>query len=321
MSNMRVFASPLARKLALENGLNLRSISGTGPAQRIIKRDIMEALEAQDTKTITSPSSFQKIVPTNIPPEQTSSSQMAPIYSSSALEKIYADAKPTKIELSKMRKTIAMRLVQAKQTIPHFYLRREARLDRLLKIRSEIKAPLKERHLKVSINDFIIKAVSTALQDVPKANAIWANDHILQFSNSDVGVAVAVDDGLYTPLIRNAEIKSLTRIANEMHLLIQRAKQNTLTPHEYLGGSITISNLGMYGIENFDAIINPPQSAILAVGAGKVKPRYNDEGTLEQATVISLTLSCDHRVIDGVIGAKLLEHIIAYIENPLKALI
>ena len=289
----RVFASPLARRLAHETGLDLSTIKGSGPNGRIIKADIEAAEHA--------PRAVQSI--------------------STPAAGLERDGPSTRVELDTMRKTVAARLSEAKQTIPHFYLRRSARLDNLLNMRAEINPALQERGIKISINDFIIKAVAMALQDIPEANSIWGGDHILSFTHSNIAVAVAVEGGLYTPLIRHAEDKSLSTIAHEIKDLAGRAREAKLAPHEYQGGSFTISNLGMYGIENFDAIINPPHSAILAVGAGLRQPIVQSDGTLGGATLISLTLSLDHRVIDGVVGAKLLEAIIAYIESPARALI
>jgi pyruvate dehydrogenase E2 component (dihydrolipoamide acetyltransferase) len=219
-----------------------------------------------------------------------------------------------------MRKTIAARLTEAKQTIPHFYLRRDIRLDALLSFRSQINAQLSARGVKLSVNDFIIKACANALQAVPAANAVWAGDRILQMKPSDVAVAVAIEGGLFTPVLRDADQKSLSTLSGEMKDLASRARDRKLAPQEYQGGSFAISNLGMMGIENFDAVINPPHGAILAVGAGVKKPVVNDAGEVEVATVMSVTLSVDHRVIDGALGAELLAAIVDNLENPLAML-
>ena len=215
-----------------------------------------------------------------------------------------------------MRKIIATRLAEAKQTIPHFYLRRDIQLDELLIARSKINKQLRKRGVKVSVNDFIIKACALALQAVPTANSIWAGDRILQMKASDVAVAVAIDGGLFTPVLKDAQDKSLSHLATEMKDLAERARSRKLAPHEYQGGSFAISNLGMMGVESFDAVINPPHGAILAVGAGKKKPIALEDGSLGVATVMSVTMSVDHRVIDGALGAELLQEIVNNLENP-----
>jgi pyruvate dehydrogenase E2 component (dihydrolipoamide acetyltransferase) len=212
-----------------------------------------------------------------------------------------------------MRGTIARRLVEAKQTIPHFYLTSDVDIDFLLRLREGANA---EQAVKLSINDFIIKAFALALQRVPAANSVWAENAILRFRHSDVGVAVAIDGGLFTPVIRKAETKSLTAISTEMKDLATRARARKLLPHEYQGGVASISNLGMYGVREFSAIINPPQSTILAVGAGQRRPVEGPNGSVRFATMMTATLSCDHRVVDGALGAQLLAAFKAVIENP-----
>jgi pyruvate dehydrogenase E2 component (dihydrolipoamide acetyltransferase) len=209
---------------------------------------------------------------------------------------------------------------EAKQTIPHFYLRRDIRLDALLKFRSELNAKLEARGVKLSVNDFIIKACALALQQVPKANSVWAGDRVLQLTPSDVAVAVAIEGGLFTPVLKDAEMKSLSALSAEMKDLASRARDRKLAPHEYQGGTFAVSNLGMFGIDNFDAVINPPHGAILAVGAGVRKPVVGGDGELTTATVMSVTLSVDHRVIDGALGAELLQAIVDNIENPIAML-
>jgi pyruvate dehydrogenase E2 component (dihydrolipoamide acetyltransferase) len=219
-----------------------------------------------------------------------------------------------------MRKIIASRLTEAKQTVPHFYLRRDINLDALLKFRSQLNKQLEPRGIKLSVNDFIIKACALALQQVPEANAVWAGDRTLQFAKSDVAVAVAIEGGLFTPVLQDADTKSLSALSSEMKDLASRARDRKLAPHEYAGGSFAISNLGMFGIDNFDAIINPPHAAILAVGAGTKKPVVGADGELAVATVMSTTLSVDHRVIDGALGANLLNAIKDNLENPMVML-
>ena len=215
---------------------------------------------------------------------------------------------------------LAARLTEAKQQIPHFYLRRDIHLDALLSLRAEINRQLAPREIKLSVNDFVIKACAAALQRVPEANAVWAGDRILRLTPSDVAVAVAIEGGLFTPVLRDAHQKSLSALSTEMKDLAARARDRKLSPQEYQGGSFAISNLGMFGIENFDAVINPPHGAILAVGAGVQKPVVQADGTLGVATVMSVTLSVDHRVIDGALGAQLLAAIKDGLENPLALL-
>ncbi|MCZ8154068.1 MAG: 2-oxo acid dehydrogenase subunit E2, partial [Rhodobacteraceae bacterium] len=226
----------------------------------------------------------------------------------------------TEVPLDGMRRTIAARLTEAKQTIPHFYLRREVRLDALMAFREQINKQLETRGVKLSVNDFIIKASALALQAVPDANAVWAGDRILKLKPSDVAVAVAIDGGLFTPVLKDADQKSLSTLSAEMKDLATRAKTKKLAPHEYQGGSFAISNLGMMGIENFDAVINPPHGAILAVGAGIKKPVVMKDGSIGVATVMSMTLSVDHRVIDGALGAQLMQAIVDNLENPMAML-
>ncbi|MEO1613133.1 MAG: 2-oxo acid dehydrogenase subunit E2, partial [Pseudomonadota bacterium] len=223
------------------------------------------------------------------------------------------------VPLDGMRKTIAARLTEAKQTIPHFYLRRDIELDALLAFRSELNKQLEAKGVKVSVNDFVIKACALALQDVPDCNAAWAGDRVLKFNASDVAVAVAIDGGLITPVIRDAEAKTISKISAEMKDFAARARDRRLAPTEYQGGAFSVSNLGMMGIENFDAVINPPHGAILAVGAGVKKPVVKDDA-VAIATIMSVTLSVDHRVIDGALGAELLAAIKGYLEEPLTML-
>lgn len=234
--------------------------------------------------------------------------------------KMYQGRSFTEVPLDGMRRTIAARLTEAKQTIPHFYLRRSVRLDGLMTFREQLNKGLESRGVKLSVNDFIIKACAMALQAVPEANAVWAGDRVLRLKPSDVAVAVAIEGGLFTPVLKDADQKSLSALSVEMKDLAARAKTRKLAPQEYQGGSFAISNLGMMGIENFDAVINPPQAAILAVGAGLKQPVVLADGSLGVATVMSMTLSVDHRVIDGALGASLLAAICANLENPMAML-
>jgi pyruvate dehydrogenase E2 component (dihydrolipoamide acetyltransferase) len=220
-----------------------------------------------------------------------------------------------------MRKIIAARLTEAKQTIPHFYLRRDIKIDALMAFRAQANGQLEVRGIKLSVNDFIIKACAMALQSIPAANAVWAGDRLLQLSASDIAVAVAIEGGLVTPVLKDADQKSLSALSAEMKDLVVRAKGKKLAPNEYQGGSFSISNLGMFDIDNFDAVINPPQSAILAVGAGKKKPVVGPEGNLTVATIMSVTMSVDHRAVDGVLGAQLLDAIVKNLENPISLVV
>ena len=237
-----------------------------------------------------------------------------------AVKKMYADRPYEEVALDGMRKIIAARLTEAKQTIPHFYLRRDIRLDALLAFRSQLNKELESRGVKLSVNDFVIKACALALQRVPDCNAVWAGDRVLRLKPSDVAVAVAIEGGLFTPVLRDADKKSLSALSAEMKDLAARARNRKLAPQEYQGGTFAISNLGMMGVESFDAVINPPHASILAVGAGVTKPVVGSSGEIEVATVMSVTLSVDHRVIDGALGARFLEEVKHSLEHPLAML-
>ncbi|MDA9926334.1 pyruvate dehydrogenase complex dihydrolipoamide acetyltransferase [Amylibacter sp.] len=297
----RVFATPLARRIAKSKDLDLNSISGSGPYGRIVKADVEVSI--------------------SLPSKDTVTTTMAKSASSETVKSLYKERVFIEIELDGMRKVIANRLTEAKQTIPHFYLRKSVNLDKLLKIRTEMNEGLADKDTKISVNDFIIKASSLALQDVPKANVVWAEDRILQMKASDVAVAVSVEGGLFTPVIFDSENKSLSSLSSEIKDLASRARVRKLLPSEYQGGSFAISNLGMMGVENFDAVINPPHGSILAVGAGVKKPIVLDGGSVSVATIMSLTLSVDHRAIDGALGAEFLSKITQYLENPLTMLV
>jgi len=304
----RIFASPLARRIAADKGVDLSQIAGSGPHGRIVKADVDGATAAPKAAA---PAAAATAAP---------APAKAPTVSAEGVAKIYADREYTEIPLDGMRKTIAARLTEAKSTIPHFYLRRDIKLDALMAFRAQINKGLESRGVKLSVNDFIIKACANALQSVPAANAVWAGDRVLQLKPSDVAVAVAIDGGLFTPVLKDADKKSLSALSSEMKDLAGRARNKKLAPHEYQGGSFAISNLGMFGIDNFDAVINPPHGAILAVGAGVKKPVIGDDGDITIATVMSVTLSVDHRVIDGALGAELLKAIVDNLENPMGML-
>lgn len=303
----RIFASPLARRIAAQKGLDLSTVKGSGPHGRIVKADVEQA-EAAPVQAAPATATATPVAAAPAGP------------SSDTIAKMYEGREYEEVKLDGMRKTIAARLTEAKQTVPHFYLRRDIKLDALLEFRSTLNGQLSERGVKLSVNDFIIKACALALQQVPDANAVWAGDKVLKLTPSDVAVAVAIEGGLFTPVLQDAHQKSLSALSAEMKDLAGRARDRKLVPHEYQGGSFAISNLGMFGIDNFDAVINPPHGAILAVGAGTKKPVVGKGGEIEIATVMSVTLSVDHRVIDGALGAQLLQAIVDNLENPLAML-
>jgi pyruvate dehydrogenase E2 component (dihydrolipoamide acetyltransferase) len=295
----RIFASPLARRIAADKGLDLSRIKGSGPKGRIVKADV-ESAQAQPAAVSTAP--------------------MPETPGADAIKAMFEDREFKEVALDGMRKVIAARLGEAKQTIPHFYLRRDIMLDELLRFRSQANKQLETRGVKLSVNDFIIKACALALQTVPDANAVWAGDRIIKLKPSDVAVAVAVEGGLFTPVLKDAHLKTLSTLSTEMKELAALARDRKLAPHQYQGGSFAISNLGMFGIKNFDAVINPPHGSILAVGAGEKMPVVNDDGELAVATVMSVTLSVDHRVIDGALGAEFLSAVKTNLENPIGML-
>ncbi|AIL65172.1 Dihydrolipoyllysine-residue acetyltransferase component of pyruvate dehydrogenase complex [Rickettsiales bacterium Ac37b] len=295
----RTFASPLAKRLAKELNVDINTIQGHGPHGRVIKDDVLEASKN---------------------PALVSCSSKVPVVNTSGLYRNPEEY--VKIPNDNMRKVIAKRLLESKQTIPHFYLNIECEMSKLMTLRQTLNSSTdKENPLyKLSVNDFIIKAVALALRDIPNANASWNDDAILKYNNIDVSVAVATPGGLITPIVRNAEQKSLITISNEMKDLIVRARANKLKPEEFQGGSFTISNLGMYNIKNFSAIINPPQSCILAVGATSERAVVKD-GSIVAEHIMDVTLSCDHRVVDGAVGAEFLSAFKKYVEHPELALL
>ncbi|WP_353472014.1 pyruvate dehydrogenase complex dihydrolipoamide acetyltransferase [Salipiger sp. H15] len=308
----RIFAPPPARRIAADKGLDLAQVKGTGPHGRIVKADV----EAAKPGAAAAPAAAAETKAAEAP----KAAAMPSGPTADAVRKMYEGREIEEVKLDGMRKTVASRLTEAKQTIPHFYLRKDIKLDALLKFRGQLNKQLEARGVKLSVNDFVIKACALALQAVPDANAVWAGDRIFKLKPSDVAVAVAVEGGLFTPVLKDAEMKSLSALSAEMKDLAGRARTKKLAPHEYIGGSFAISNLGMYGIDNFDAVINPPHGAILAVGAGVKKPVVGADGELTVATVMSVTLSVDHRVIDGALGAELLQAIADNLENPMVML-
>ena len=317
----RVFASPLARRLARERGIDLARLHGSGPRGRVVKRDIpltaiKVVLNGAAEAAVAKPPAERRLGPSRPPaPAGLPDEQIRAMYEPGSYELVPHDT---------MRRTIAERLTLAKQTIPHFYLSIDCRLDALLKARKRLNAMTPQdgpRAFRISVNDFIIKALAMALQQTPRANATWTEAGILLHRGSDIAVAVALPGGgLFTPVVRNAELKSLSEISNEMRDLATRARSKRLAPHEYQGGTTAISNLGMYGIAQFDAVINPPQASILAVGKAEKRPIVKKD-KLKIATMMSVTLSVDHRVIDGALGAELLQAFKAFIEDPVTMLV
>jgi pyruvate dehydrogenase E2 component (dihydrolipoyllysine-residue acetyltransferase) len=294
--------TPLARRLAGERGIDLSRVTGSGPHGRIVARDVER----------TAPGAAPAVMASGA-----SAAQVKALYEGIAYEEVPLDS---------MRRTIATRLVEAKQTIPHFYLTADLDAGRLIAMREEANAAAPKGKdgqpaFKLSLNDFIIKAWAAALQRIPGANAVWAGDRILRFQHSDIGVAVALEGGLLTPIVRNAEAKSLTAISVEMRDLAERARHKRLKLNEYQGGSSAISNLGMYGVREFSAIINPPHATILAVGATRRAPIEAEDGSVKFISQMTVTLSCDHRVVDGALGAELLAAFKKFVEAPVTALV
>ncbi|MDF1587185.1 pyruvate dehydrogenase complex dihydrolipoamide acetyltransferase [Marinimicrococcus flavescens] len=305
----RVFASPLARRMAEQAGLDLAGLAGSGPHGRIVKADIEKALETGAGKAAPAAAAEAK--------QPAAAAAAAPIAPAGPIE---APAAPHEVvQLSSMRKVIARRLTEAKQQIPHFYLTVDCELDALLAMRSQLNARPGADY-KLSVNDFVIKAVAVALRRKPGCNASWGGDKVFVYKDVDVSVAVAIDGGLITPIIRQADQKGLSTISREMKDLAARAREGKLKPEEYQGGGFSISNLGMYGIRDFQAVINPPQSCILAIGAGEKRPVVKNDA-LAIATVMSVTLSIDHRVVDGALGAEFLGEFKKLVEDPMGLLL
>lgn len=293
-SNDRVFATPLARRLSENAGLTIQSISGSGPHGRVVKADVELALSQSTSSPLLRPATTTSLL--------------------SGYEPAY-DVLP----VSNMRKVIAKRVTEAKQTVPHFYLTVDCDIDRLIKAREQINEKANGAY-KLSVNDFVIKACALALKQVPESNASWIDDQIYQYKSADVAVAVAIEGGLITPVIRQAETKGLVDISREMKELAARAREGKLKPEEFQGGTFSLSNLGMYGITQFSAIINPPQGCILAVGVGEERPVVRG-GLLTTAMMMTCTLSVDHRVVDGAVGANFLKAFKELVENPVMMIL
>ncbi|PAL25533.1 pyruvate dehydrogenase complex dihydrolipoamide acetyltransferase [Sphingopyxis sp. GW247-27LB] len=300
-SGDRIKASPLAKRIAAEKGIDLKALTGSGPGGRIVKADLEHA-------------------PATVAPAQAGaaigSAPTPAVTASAGTTPFETDIPHTADKLSNMRKTIARRLTEAKQTIPHIYLTVDIQLDKLLKLRGELNAALEPQGVKLSVNDLLIKALAKALIQVPKCNVSYAGDQLISYSRADISVAVSVPAGLITPIITGADEKSVSKISTEMKELAARAKEGKLQPHEYQGGTASISNMGMFGITQFDAVINPPQGMIMAIGAGEKRPWIVDDA-VSIATVMSATGSFDHRAIDGADGAQLMQAFKQIVENPL----
>lgn len=303
----RVFASPLARRLAEKAGVDLGAIEGSGPHGRVVKRDVEAAASSGSAKP--APKAAEAPAPQAAAPAPAPAAAAAPS----------SDRPHEEIKLNNMRKTIARRLTEAKQTVPHFYLDVDIAIDDLLALRKQLNERPNAK-AKLSVNDFVIKASALALRDVPDANACWGGDKILRYNVVDLSIAVALDGGLITPVIRDADQKSLSTLSSEMKALAEKARAGKLKPEEYQGGSFSISNLGMYGVKSFAAVINPPQGSILAVGAGEQRPVVKG-GEIKAVTIMSVCLSVDHRVVDGALGAEWLKVFKAYVEDPMSMLV
>ena len=298
----RVKASPLARRIAGQQGIDLAAVQGTGPNGRIVKADLAGATPGAAAPVAKPAASVASATPVAVP---------APAQ--------IPDIPHESVKLSNMRKTIARRLTESKQTVPHIYLTVDIQLDALLKLRGELNKGLESRGVKLSVNDMLVKALAVALIEVPSCNVMLAGDQLVTFRRADISVAVSIPNGLITPVVTGADTKSLSAIATEIRDLAGRAKDGKLQPHEYAGGTASISNMGMYGIKQFEAVINPPQGMIMAIGAGEKRP-YIVRDELTVATVMSATGSFDHRAIDGADGAKLMQAFKRLVENPLGML-
>ena len=312
---IRIFASPLARRLAKEAGIEVARIQGSGPHGRVIARDVEAAKSGKGLRA----------APAGAPGAVAAAPSIAPSMSDQQVRALYEDGSYEAVPHDNMRRIIAQRLTASTQTVPHFYVTVDCDIGRLLAAREEINAAApKDKDgkpaYKLSVNDFVIKALALALQRVPDANVSWTDSAMLKHKHSDIGVAVALPGGLITPIVRKAETKSLSAISNEMSDLAARARARKLKPAEYQGGTSSVSNLGMYGIKDFTAVINPPHSTILAVGAGEERAVVRN-GKIEAAHIMSVTLSCDHRAVDGALGAELIGAFKALIENPVMMVV
>jgi len=317
----RVFSSPLARRLAKEAGIDLARIAGSGPHGRVVARDVEGAKDGKGLKAPGAAAAAGAVSGA----ASGAAATIAPALSDDKVRALFEPGSYEVVPHDNMRRTIAQRLTQSTQTIPHFYLTIDCVIDRLLAARAEINASAPKNKegkpvYKLSVNDFVVKALALALQKIPDANVSWTEGGMLKHHHSDVGVAVALPGGLITPIVRNAESKSLSAISNELKDMVARARTRKLKPQEYQGGTTAVSNLGMYGIKDFTAVINPPHATILAVGAGEERAIVR-KGQVVAANVMSATLSCDHRAVDGALGAELIGAFKALIENPVMMVV
>ena len=317
----RVFSSPLARRLAKEAGIDLPRIAGSGPHGRVVARDVEGAKDGKGLKAPGAAAAAGAVSGA----ASGAAATIAPALSDDKVRALFEPGSYEVVPHDNMRRTIAQRLTQSTQTIPHFYLTIDCVIDRLLAARAEINASAPKNKegkpvYKLSVNDFVVKALALALQKIPDANVSWTEGGMLKHHHSDVGVAVALPGGLITPIVRNAESKSLSAISNELKDMVARARTRKLKPQEYQGGTTAVSNLGMYGIKDFTAVINPPHATILAVGAGEERAIVR-KGQVVAANVMSATLSCDHRAVDGALGAELIGAFKALIENPVMMVV
>ncbi|WP_019903406.1 pyruvate dehydrogenase complex dihydrolipoamide acetyltransferase [Methylobacterium sp. 77] len=325
-SGGRVVASPLAKRIAKLEGIDLSAVSGSGPQGRVIERDVRAAIASGSAKVGAPKAAAPASAPAAAPAQAAAPAKAAAQgLTTDQVRGFYQKGAYEEVPLDGMRKTIAKRLTEAMQVAPHFYLTVDCELDALMALREQLNKSAGSTKdgkplFKLSVNDFVIKAMGLALMRVPAANAVWAEDRILRFNNAEVGVAVAIDGGLFTPVIRKADQKTLSTISNEMKDFAGRARAKKLKPEEYQGGVTSVSNLGMFGIKHFTAVINPPQSSILAVGAGEKRVVVKD-GAPAVVQVMTATLSCDHRVLDGALGAELISAFKGLIENPMGLLV
>jgi pyruvate dehydrogenase E2 component (dihydrolipoamide acetyltransferase) len=314
----RVFASPLARRMAEQAGLDLNRLRGSGPQGRIVKADVEAAVATGGRPQPGAAPAPTAKAPAGAPAGMPSVGGAAPSFAKDRVAALAGNIPYTEVPHTGMRKTIARRMVESKQNVPHFNLTVDCEIDNLLKLRSDLNA--KAENVKISVNDFIVRAAALTLRKMPQANASYSDEAILRWNSVDISVAVAIPDGLITPIIKSADQKGLATIAAEMKDLAQRAREGKLKLEEFQGGTFSISNLGMYGIKDFTAVINPPQGAILAVGAGEQRPVVKN-GALAIATVMSCTLACDHRVVDGATGAQWIAEFKKLVEDPITMLL
>jgi pyruvate dehydrogenase E2 component (dihydrolipoamide acetyltransferase) len=310
----RLFASPIARRLIAAAGLDAKSLTGSGPHGRIVERDVKAAIAARETSASPAPEAAS-----SKPSSATQPATSDPAAAREDLRKLYQPGTFDEVPHDAMRLTIARRLLESKQTVPHFYVAADCRIDALLALRAQLNGG--NTAAKLSINDFVVKAMAIALRQVPDANVTFCDDVMLRHHQVDIGVAVAIPGGLFTPIVRNADTKTITAISATIRELTDRAKSRKLRPEEYTGGAASVSNLGMYGVQDFTAIINPPQSTILAVGAAERRLILDDDGGSHVASIMRVTLSADHRAVDGATAAQLIGTFRQLVQSPMTMLV